>query len=950
MKPIILRISAFGPFKEEVVIDFKKINSSKIFLITGDTGSGKTSIFDAICYCLYNDTSGTNRSIDSLRSDYASKDTDTFVELVFSHKNKEYTVYRSPSYLKQGRKTKTMSVATLKYDDVFIEGTKPVTEKINEIMGIDVKQFKQISMLAQGEFLKLLLATSDERSKIFRKIFDTSIYNKVSDELKNRFLSVKKTYDESKIRLDNEISHIKWDIDTTDMLTNEILDCLDILIKNDSLVVDSIKNENEELEKKIVKLNSLITLQNIDNDNITKLKKLELDFNNLKSKKNYFDEIKKDIDINKILIPINNNIKKISTSIDNTRKKIDSIDINSIDLKIKKSKLEYDTIDDLNKELNEYYVIKDKLIENEKINKDIKANELFLNENNVDDIIPLEEKINSLKEEIENDNSPILLERAKDDFKKNELDIKDCNGKLKEIDKLEKELKSIDVETTIKEYNDCNKKYSDAEASFLLNQAGILASTLRDSEPCMVCGSKVHPNVAVMSSNAVSKEELDILKSELNVRSIKRDSVLNRVSIIKTSLKEKNKDAIILKLNDLMNKNFNIKELESKVLYINKIKKEYSNSIKRLEYLRDITNTINIKKAYIEVLKNSLFKCDYSISVIEDKINITKNNISSITDNYNKLLKSREVMIKELDMYNDSLESMSLELNNLNAEFNKIDYKKDLLELDICNKLESDYYTFYDDYNRLLTLINDLRNRTKGKTYIDTFKLLDEVNTYSDKIKSNNNNEILLRLNNNKEIYNNINSLYKSSIEILKNYSLYKKLSDTANGTISGKSKILFEQYVQATYFDEIIKNSNYRLDIMTSGRYELLRKVDNSNLKDKVGLDLSIMDNYTGKIRDIKSLSGGESFKASLSLALGLSDTIQNYAGGIIIDTMFIDEGFGSLDNDSLEQSLKTLSDLTNSNCIIGIISHVNELKQRIDKKIIVSKSNTGSRIRVEA
>ena len=207
----------------------------------------------------------------------------------------------------------------------------------------------------------------------------------------------------------------------------------------------------------------------------------------------------------------------------------------------------------------------------------------------------------------------------------------------------------------------------------------------------------------------------------------------------------------------------------------------------------------------------------------------------------------------------------------------------------------------------------------------------------------------MLRYKTNKKVYENIVEQYNKNIDINKNYSMYKILSDTANGTISGKSKILFEQYVQSTYFNEIIKNSNYRLDIMTLGRYELRKKNDQQNLKDKVGLDLEVMDNYTGKIRDIKSLSGGESFKASLSLALGLSDTIQNYAGGIVVDTMFIDEGFGSLDSDSLEQALKTLNDLTSNNCLIGIISHVNELKQRIDKKIIVSKSTSGSTIKIE-
>ena len=264
-------------------------------------------------------------------------------------------------------------------------------------------------------------------------------------------------------------------------------------------------------------------------------------------------------------------------------------------------------------------------------------------------------------------------------------------------------------------------------------------------------------------------------------------------------------------------------------------------------------------------------------------------------------------------------------------------------------ELEIEYNEYYKEYDKVNTLIDNLKDKVKDKKIINIDNYINELNILNKQYDELLNNDTMLRYKTNKKVYENIVEQYNKNIDINKNYSMYKILSDTANGTISGKSKILFEQYVQSTYFNEIIKNSNYRLDIMTLGRYELRKKNDQQNLKDKVGLDLEVMDNYTGKIRDIKSLSGGESFKASLSLALGLSDTIQNYAGGIVVDTMFIDEGFGSLDSDSLEQALKTLNDLTSNNCLIGIISHVNELKQRIDKKIIVSKSTSGSTIKIE-
>ena len=246
------------------------------------------------------------------------------------------------------------------------------------------------------------------------------------------------------------------------------------------------------------------------------------------------------------------------------------------------------------------------------------------------------------------------------------------------------------------------------------------------------------------------------------------------------------------------------------------------------------------------------------------------------------------------------------------------------------------------------TQIKQLEEKTKDKEISD----IDNLNNELLKLrieKNNMNDDLIIKYDNNVKIYDSITLKFKEIESINRKYSNYKKLSDTANGNLIGKNKIIFEHFVQASYFNEIIKNSNFRLDIMTNGQFELIRKEVATSLNDKVSLDLEIVDHYTGKIRSIKSLSGGESFKASLALALGLSDTIQNYAGGIVVETMFIDEGFGSLDSDSLEQALATLYDLTNGNRLIGIISHVSELKSRIDSKIYISKTANGSTIKIE-
>lgn len=953
MKPLTLKISAFGPFKDEIEIDFSSINESKIFLITGDTGSGKTSIFDAICYCLYNVSSGTNRTVDSLRSDYASKETITYVELTFSHKNKTYTIYRSPSYMKEGRKTKTQAEARLIYDDVVIDGVKQVTDKVTEILGIDDKQFKQISMLAQGEFLKLLLATSDERSKIFRKIFDTSIYNTLSEKLKNRYLTIKKKYDESNLILENEITHIDWDIDTNDMLTEEIIKKLSELIDEDKKTVEKINSEINKLNEQKQKLNNIITLAKIDNENIIMYNKLQNNYQELSKNKPKYDLLGKDIEINKILIPINNEIIKINNYLNEKSNYLQKIEKEIVDINELYNKLlnKYQQLNNKKEELNELNIIKNKLQNNKKIYDQIEKNKKYIESFNKDELNNIITKITNLEELTKDNTISNKLENAlKEQFDTNKK-IDEYKETLKEIEKiennLEKDYNNLNIEKT--KEKDLSNEYEHAEMLFLKNQAGFLANMLKDNEPCMVCGSVNHPKKAIINNESITKNELDNLRSKLDKQIEIRNSIVNRIAINSSLLKEKNKEKIVTELNKLTLIDFQIDELKNQ-------EKEYLLNIEELkklknkyDELKEIETNIKIKIANNNSLKESLFIYNDSLENVITKINELTNYIFNIDKEYNETLNSKNVLEKEIILVRNDIESKNNELNNLNIEFKKYNYDKELFTNNQLKQLEIEYNEYYKEYDKVNTLIDNLKDKVKDKKIVNIDNYINELNIINKQYDELLNNNIMLRYKTNKKVYENILEQYKKNIDINKNYSMYKILSDTANGTISGKSKILFEQYVQSTYFNEIIRNSNYRLNIMTLGRYELRKKNDQQNLKDKVGLDLEVMDNYTGKIRDIKSLSGGESFKASLSLALGLSDTIQNYAGGIVVDTMFIDEGFGSLDSDSLEQALKTLNDLTSNNCLIGIISHVNELKQRIDKKIIVSKSNSGSTIKIE-
>ena len=670
-------------------------------------------------------------------------------------------------------------------------------------------------------------------------------------------------------------------------------------------------------------------------------------------KNNSLVKREKDIEINKILIPINNEIIKISNYLNEKSNYLQKIEKEIVDINELYNKLlnKYQQLNSKKEELNELNIIKNKLQNNKKIYDQIEENNKYIESFNKDELNNIINNITKLEELTKDNTISNKLENALKEQNETNKKINEYKEILKEIEKIENNLEkdyiTLNIEKT--KEKDLSNEYEHAEILFLKNQAGFLASMLKDNEPCMVCGSVNHPNKAILNNESITKNELDNLRSKLEKQIEIRNYIINRIAINNSLLEEKNKEKIVTELNKLTLIDFKIDELKNK-------EKEYLLNIEELKILKnkydelkEIETNIKIKKANNNSLKESLFIYDDSLENVITKISELTNYIFKIDKEYNETLNSKNVLEKEIILVKNDIELKNKELNNLNIEFNKHNYNKELFTNNQLRELEIEYNEYYKEYDKVNTLIDNLKDKVKDKKIINIDNYINELNILNKQYDELLNNDTMLRYKTNKKVYENIVEQYNKNIDINKNYSMYKILSDTANGTISGKSKILFEQYVQSTYFNEIIKNSNYRLDIMTLGRYELRKKNDQQNLKDKVGLDLEVMDNYTGKIRDIKSLSGGESFKASLSLALGLSDTIQNYAGGIVVDTMFIDEGFGSLDSDSLEQALKTLNDLTSNNCLIGIISHVNELKQRIDKKIIVSKSTSGSTIKIE-
>lgn len=889
MKPLKIKISAFGPYKNCIDIDFEKLGESGIFLITGDTGAGKTTIFDSISFALFGEVSGSNRPVPSVRSDFADNDTETFVELEFTHKNKKYKIRRNPAYERTKKRgegtTKTSADASLEYDDKVISGTKNVDIKIEEILGINSKQFKQISMLAQGEFLKILFAESKDRTEIFRRIFDTDIYNQIAKRLADKTRIAKAELEQLKDYFAINSSNIVWKDgiqsvqpkDVNELFIQEILEKLQQEIKVNSEQFGKCQEQISKQSDENSKMEKEITAQKDKNDKIDRCQKLQEEQKVLQEKQEDIKQkeilIQKSQEIINKILPKEDKKKELEKEISQKQKVLQDIS-EKIELgkkKEEKFKQVLDLLEIIKVQFQKYSELKDGKTE-------------------------LEDKIKKLQVIIkEQENKKIASENAQ---------------------KLEAEWEKLSTEVLEK------------EKEFFREQAGILAEKLKENEPCPVCGSLHHPNLAIKSKSVLTKEELDNLKEkEEKSRKILTDAT-NKVteinSKIETLIKEFGEKPDV----ELYNKKY--AEISEK------LEKAYNQ-------LNDNYKQIMLKDIVIESFEYDIFK---------EKIT---NKISKEREEFLKLQTQQEENKKQIDELLQKQEKAQNDYQNTLKELgfeNEEQYKKSVLnnsQIEIFSKEIEKYKT---DVTINATKLEEIQKEIKGFEKVDLTAKIQEFNNKKQELENmrkqqmeyhrifENNNRILVDLQTNS----------KKLDSKIKEFTMVEDLSKIANGTVYGKRRIEFEQFVQASYFDMVIIEANKRLLKMTDNRFLLVRKESSERVSDKIGLELEVIDNYNGKRRDVKSLSGGEAFKAALSLALGLSDVIQSYSGGIVVDTMFIDEGFGSLDTESREQAINTLNQLTDNHKLIGIISHVTELKERIDKKIIVTKSTEGSKITVES
>jgi len=912
-------MSAFGPYAGLTEIDFSKLGESGIYLITGDTGAGKTTIFDAIVYALYNEASGNSRSSTMFRSKYADDDVQTYIELVFNYRGKEYKILRSPEYMRKKTRgegyTKQSSACEITYPDGRVITKKnEADEAIKEIIGIDKAQFMQIAMIAQGDFLKLLLSSTEERIAIFRRIFKTEKFLSLQNKLKDEYALAKVGVDKVCSSIVQYTDGIKCDEESVyysdvEKAKNNELSILEILLVLEKLIAQD-ENSEKELLSEIAELEKQLDLVN------SKLTKFE-EYTKLTKEEN---EIKAKLEASKeSLLNSEENLKIHKENLAQT---------DSLNAELAKIKAEIPRYEELETQQTN---LKNTIHEIEKAEKSLAQTKELAEENN--------KKLEQLKTEkitLENagEQRERLISQRTSEQKQNEnaealkkalSEYETLCSKLEESQQTYRKLSAVSEKAT-EEYNTKYKAYLD-------EQAGILAETLKDNEPCPVCGSITHPNPMTKSEKAPTEAQLKKLKQS----SEKALQEATQASNICSSLKGQ---ADTFKLNieksiselapdtEIENAGQVITEIISITTQkISEIETEIEKEDKKIKRRKELDEIIPKTEKQAKQLKDKLIQLESFIVSNKAKSEEIQKQLSSIKNN---------LSFENKAMADKKLKELEVKITILNEAF---------------EKAQANYITCKEQGIELNARANQISQQLKSAEEID----FEEVNKKREKLlnskkeKSDIRTQIIARLTANKASLENIAKKSDELSTLESKYVLTKALSDTANGAVSGKEKVMLETYIQMTYFDRIIARANTRFMVMSGGQYEMKRRQDAVNKRSQTGLEIDIIDHYNGSIRSVNTLSGGESFKASLSLALGLSDEIQASAGGIRLDTMFVDEGFGSLDDESLNQAMNALKGLTEGNRLVGIISHVNELKERIDKQISVTKDREGgSKIKI--
>ena len=925
MKPLKLTMSAFGSYAGKNVIDFTG-QQQGIFLITGDTGAGKTTIFDAITYALYNQTSGGERNGNMMRSQYAQPETETYVELEFLYRGQTYRVRRNPDYkitktLKNGKireqKVPHSVELTLPDGTVFPEKKNATDAKIIEILGLTADQFSQIVMIAQGDFLKLLYTKSDERKMIFSKLFRTDIYWKIQENLRRKSMEMDERIQENDRAFEQEKSRIIPLPESEELPLDELVERLRERVK-DALKEQNLRRANvEELNKKITKyeeINKLfVSLEKIRQTG----KELEARQAESKERRQQIENAQK---ADKVLVAEQQNLRQ-QQEVEQSAQAIAKM------------------TETLANDQEMFESLKTQLQEAEAKQKreaaDIQKKMLALEQS-----FPSYEALQNARSEEQQAKKvwEDLGKTSEESFHKKKAGIAALKEQQKRQEQIVEQTKKNWEQTSLSA-SESAKHYEHMYEAFLKEQAGILAENLSAGCPCPVCGSTVHPDPAKLSDHAVTELEVEQAKKTRAAAEEKRDLAHAAFETEKTE-KQKLAQAVEKEEADFVLAQTiakqQRKEAEQNYVSLQKIAEQIR---EKLVYpsLAEAKKQYAVMQKALEVAEQEIAKKRQKVSELAEAMNTLKGQKLAEEENQKT---AKKLAVKTEKEYVKLLEKSGFASEET--------YHLAILPERSRSKLEREEKEYESQCLRQQSEQKLLEKQVSGKTYTDTTELNEQLKIEKQALKEA------------EKTYMELHTAYENDRSVLQNCAVYlekgkklesedqviKSLSKTANGRLSGSAKIDFETYIQRQYFKQIIHEANKRLLTMSNHQFILkLKEEANTGRKTNEGLDLSVYSLVTDSERDVKTLSGGESFLAALAMALGLSDIVERSAGAIHPDMMFIDEGFGSLDAQSRQQAIEVLAELAGDSRMVGIISHVTELKEQIDRKLVVSRTDKGSR-----
>ncbi len=874
MRPIKLKIQAFGPYIKPVELDFEKnLSGKQIFLIHGATGAGKTTILDAICFALYGTASGDERDGVMMRSKGISDKINTEVEFSFALGEKIYNVSRILSYNHNRKTNKNQISANIELDGEIIETQSTrVTNMVTELLGFNVKQFRQVVLLPQGEFKNFLSANSGERQPILDALFNAELYKRIEEILKEKTDAEQKIFDDlnrDKANLTAQLQGITIDDNLIDKIRADYA-----VSKKKSAELDKIFNETQEK----------LTNGKILAGKFAELKKrnesLETAQENLDEAEKIFSGAKIEYDLRESEQPRREELKSDVDKLAEIKKSLD-------ELKIKQESIES---------------AENKLKNADDVLKTVKKNA----EKYERRLLELKTRRDELADAEKN------LAKAENTLKR----VEERENILRQISKLERELSMTlqKVSSAEKDFNAAKIELERLQKLQKDGSAALLAKNLKDGDKCPVCGSKIHPEVAFSDAIIPSDAEIDLSQAKVERCKKNFDKFKSSADIIN---------------GQLINQRENLKKY-SDLPDVDTANKNYKDAQKAADELADCKKRIKSGEQYIEDNKSALKNA-------EDKQ-------KSAANEQAKLLGEKQTIQKQIpEKYLKNQRQIDIDLANLQKTLRELENAWKIADKnfrDAGNKKSSCEGIF----KSAQTAQNELSEKLKEKTPPN----VDELENFT-KIAQKNFNDALRE---EMSLKNNLDNLINLSAKISaldekitvaeKNLRVWKRLSDAACGKIRG-NKLSFARYYLGAMFEQVLTEANYRLEKMSDKRYNLRGKYVGDRADSKLGLNLEIFDDYTGETRPVATLSGGESFLASLSLALGLAAVVRNNLGGIKLDTIFIDEGFGSLDAETLNDAISTIIEQSGGR-LVGIISHVEELKNQIPVRLEVIPNKTGS------